>query len=122
MRRAFAPSVWAPLTAVLLVALTPLPPAHAQRNVGDHATFVYVSMAREQKIQTFRLEPTNGQLTAGKAIAVEGAPGALAVDLTRSVLFASLRTKTTLVSFRIRSDSGSICDRGENCDRSPERR
>jgi 6-phosphogluconolactonase len=72
------------------------------------ATFVYVSMAPEQKIQIYRLDPGSGKLTAVAAVAVEGTPGALAVDPQRKFLFASLRSTSTLASFRIDSRTGKL--------------
>jgi 6-phosphogluconolactonase len=71
-------------------------------------TFVYVSMAPEQKIQIYRLDPKDGKLTAVDAVAVEGAPGALAVDPQTKFLFASLRTNSTLASFRIDPATGKL--------------
>jgi 6-phosphogluconolactonase len=71
-------------------------------------TFVYVSMAPEQKIQVFRLDPKDGKLTAVEALAVEGAPGALGVDPKQQFLFASLRTNSTLASFRIDPATGKL--------------
>jgi 6-phosphogluconolactonase len=64
-------------------------------------TFLYVSMAPEQKIQLYRVDPQEGKLTAVDTLAVEGAPGALAVDPHKKFLFASLRTNNTLASFGI---------------------
>jgi 6-phosphogluconolactonase len=64
-------------------------------------TFVFVSMAPEKKIQVYRMEPKEGKLTAVNAVAVEGAPGALATDPQKKFLFASLRSNSTLASFRI---------------------
>ena len=72
------------------------------------AMFVYVSMAPEQKIQVYRLDPTEGKLTAVDAVSVKGAPGALAVDPERQFLFASLRTSSTLASFRIDPATGKL--------------
>jgi 6-phosphogluconolactonase len=71
-------------------------------------TFVYVSLAPEQKIQVFRLDPKDGKLAAVEAVAVEGAPGALAVDPHKKFLFASLRTTNSLASFRIDPDTGKL--------------
>jgi 6-phosphogluconolactonase len=71
-------------------------------------TFVYVSMAPEQKIQVYRLEPTRGNLTVVQTIAVKGEPGALAVDPRRKFLFASLRTTSSLASFRIDPATGKL--------------
>jgi len=71
-------------------------------------TFVYVSMAPEQKIQVYRLDPKEGRLTEVEAVAVEGAPGALGVDPQRKFLFASLRSNSSLASFRIDSSTGKL--------------
>src|SRR5262245_41432630 len=71
-------------------------------------TYVYVSMAPEQKIQVFRLDPEEGKLTPVETVAVEGAPGALAVDPQKKFLFASLRTNSTLASFRLDSATGKL--------------
>src|SRR5262249_36361070 len=73
---------------------------------GD--TFVYVSMAPEQKIQVFRLDPKEGKLTAVDAMAVDGEPGSLGVDPKNKFLLASLRTKTTLASFQIDPATGKL--------------
>jgi 6-phosphogluconolactonase len=67
-------------------------------------TFVYVSMAPEQKIQIYRLEPKDGTLIAVDTVALEGTPGALGTDPQKKFLFASLRTNSTLASFRIGAD------------------
>lgn len=71
------------------------------------ATFVYVSMAPEKKIQIFRLE-AEGKLVPVEQTDVTGNPGALAVDPTRAFLFASLRDTGELVSFRIDAASGKL--------------
>src|SRR5262245_4429286 len=71
-------------------------------------TFLYVSMAPEQKIQVYRLDPKDGKLTAEEAVAVEGTPGALAVDPQKKFLFASLRSNSTLASFRIDPATGKL--------------
>jgi 6-phosphogluconolactonase len=70
--------------------------------------FVYVSLAPEQEIRVYRLEPIGGKLAAVETIAVEGAPGALAVDPERRILFASLRTTSSLASFRIDPETGKL--------------
>jgi 6-phosphogluconolactonase len=72
------------------------------------ATFVYVSMAPEQKIQIFKLDPKDGALTPVDALTVEGAPGALNADPKKKYLFASLRTTSSLASFRIDSATGKL--------------
>jgi 6-phosphogluconolactonase len=97
------------LHSLFLVTLLTMPRAHAQDQVDDPAaTCVYVSMAPEQKIQIFRLEPAEGRLTPVEAIALEGAPGALAVDPKTKFLFASLRSNATLASFLIDPATGKL--------------
>ena len=71
-------------------------------------TFVYVSMAPEQKIQIYRLDPDSGKLTAVDTVAVAGTPGALAIDPQKKYLFASLRSANTLASFRIDPRTGKL--------------
>jgi 6-phosphogluconolactonase len=72
------------------------------------ATFVYVSKSAEQQIQIYRLNEEDGSLVATATIAVEGAPGALTVDATRRFLFASLRSTSSLASFRIDPATGGL--------------
>src|SRR5262249_47734804 len=71
-------------------------------------TVVYVSMAPEKKIQVYRLEEKEGKLTPVATVAVEGTPGALAVDPGKRFLFASLRDTSTLASFRIDPATGKL--------------
>lgn len=71
-------------------------------------TMVYVSMAPEQRIQVYRLDADDGKLTAVETVAVVGEPGSLAVDPQRKFLFASLRSNSTLASFRIDPTTGRL--------------
>jgi 6-phosphogluconolactonase len=71
-------------------------------------TFLYVSMAPEQKIQVYRLDPVDGKLTPVESVAVEGTPGSLGVDPQKKFLFASLRSNSTLASFRIDPATGKL--------------
>jgi 6-phosphogluconolactonase len=71
-------------------------------------TFVYVSMAPEQKIQAYRLDRETGALRAATTAAVEAAPGSLTVDPRKQFLFASLRSNSTLASFRIDPETGKL--------------
>lgn len=71
-------------------------------------TILYISMAPEQKIQIFRLDPADGKLTAVDAVKVNGAPGSLAVDPHKRFLFASLRTTNSLASFAIDQATGKL--------------
>ncbi len=71
-------------------------------------TFVYVSMAPEQQIQVYRLDPADGKLIPVERVKVQGAPGSLGVDPQKRSLFASLRTNSTLASFRIDPATGKL--------------
>ncbi len=71
-------------------------------------TYVYVSMAPEQKIQIFRMDPGDGKLTPVEALAVDGTPGSLGVDPRRKYLLASLRSSSKLASFQIDPASGKL--------------
>lgn len=71
-------------------------------------TIVYVSMAPEQKIQSYRLDAKDGKLTVLEGTAVDGTPGSLAVDPSKKLLFASLRSNSTLASFRIDAATGKL--------------
>jgi 6-phosphogluconolactonase len=71
-------------------------------------TFVYVSMAPEQKIQVYRLDPKDGKLTAVETVSVAATPGCLSVDPSKKFLFASLRSNSTLGSFQIDPSSGKL--------------
>jgi 6-phosphogluconolactonase len=94
---------WLPLTMAVVQAEDRAGSASA---TGD--SFVYVSMAPEQKIQIYRFDPTAATLTAVETAAVEGSPGALGVDPTKKFLFASLRSNSTLDSFRIDAATGEL--------------
>jgi 6-phosphogluconolactonase len=72
------------------------------------ATFVYVSKSPEQQIQVFRLNPDDGSLTPTATVDVEGTPGCLTVDAEKQYLFASLRSTTSLASFRIDPSLGDL--------------
>ncbi len=88
------------LMAAILLSITAM--------TADAAIYVYVSMAAEQRIQIYRLDPNSGSLSAVDGIAVDGAPGCLAVRPGGQFLFASLRTTSSLASFRIDQRTGKL--------------
>jgi 6-phosphogluconolactonase len=71
-------------------------------------TYVYVSLAPEQTIQVFRLDPADGSLTPVDKLAVDGAPGALCVSPDKRTLFASLRTTFKLASCQLDPATGKL--------------
>ena len=64
-------------------------------------TFVYVSVAGENRIAIYEADASTGQLTAEGSVAADGGPGSLATDPDRRFLFASLRSTSQLASYRI---------------------
>ena len=99
MQRFWLSTTLSPLS-ILCCLLAMLSTSHA-------ATYVYVSMAPEQKILVYRLEET-GTLTVVDSLLVDGSPGSLTTDPQRRHLFASLRTNSTLASFRIDPATGKL--------------
>lgn len=71
-------------------------------------TYVYVSQASEQTIWVAKLNTKDGTLTEVQKVAVDGAPGSLTVDPKKKTLYVSLRTNSTLASFRVDSATGML--------------
>ena len=71
---------------------------------SDH---VYVSLMGDEKIAFFGLD-SDGTLVRRGELAVRGEPGALATDPDRKFLFASIRSRGELASFRFTGNSGEI--------------
>ena len=71
-------------------------------------TYAYVSISREDKILTFRMDPESGKLTPLRDVAIAGGPSALAVDPESRFLYASLRSSSEIASFRIDPISGDL--------------
>lgn len=94
-------------------------------------TFVYLSIAGEEKIavyvinQTFRrktplFNPSslkslgdNGELLHKSDVKVHGAPGSLVLSPDRKFLYASLRTQNKVGSFRVDPENGGLTPIGE---------
>lgn len=92
--------------SALALSVLPAPGALAD-------TFAYVSLAGDSKIAIYRMDAQSGKLTRTGEVAVEGAPGALAVDPDRKYLFASLRPGKGLASFRIDPGTGQLTPIGK---------
>lgn len=100
--------IWRGISMVFALAAPPPMIAAGQSETPAASTYVYVSMAPEQKIQVYRLDGSNGTLNAVETMAVEGTPGALAVDPKKKILFASHRSTSTLASYRIDAATGKL--------------
>ena len=70
-------------------------------------SFVYVSVSGEKKIAVLKMA-NDGSLTRLKDVEPPGAPGPMAVDMKRKVLFASLRSSSQLASFRLDAATGGL--------------
>lgn len=71
-------------------------------------SFVYVSVAGENRIAVYELDETSGELTLQGSTEVSGGPGSLAVSPNQKFLFASIRSVGNLASFRLDAESGSL--------------
>ncbi len=69
---------------------------------------VYVSLAGEDKISIYALDPDTGQLTPQQDVPVSSAPGPLAVDPTHGFMYAGLRSTRELATFTVDPDTGHL--------------
>jgi len=71
-------------------------------------TYLYVSVAGEQKIAVYAIDAAGGELTHRTDVATDGEPGALTFDPSRKFLFAAIRSAGNLASFRIDHPTGEL--------------
>jgi len=80
--------------------------------IGSRTTcgesFVYVSLAGENRIAIYNLNDQTAELTPCGTAKVDGGPGSLTTDPSRKFLFASIRSVGKLASFRIHAQDGSL--------------
>ena len=69
---------------------------------------VYISIAGEDKISTFTMQPDTGKLLFQDDVEVGGSPGPLVVHLERGFLYAGIRSTCHISSFRIEPSTGSL--------------
>lgn len=70
--------------------------------------YVYVSLAGENKLSIYGMDPGTGKLRFREDVALSGGPGPLAVDPGRRFLYAGIRSTQEISSFRIDRNSGSL--------------
>ncbi len=68
----------------------------------------YISIAGENKISTFTMQPDTGKLLFQEDVAVSGSAGPLVVHPDRSFLYAGLRSTREISSFRIDQSTGGL--------------
>jgi 6-phosphogluconolactonase len=72
-------------------------------------TFVYISVAADNRLAVYHLDTQTGKLTHQSDCKIaDGQPGALIVDHQKQFLFAAIRSTGKLASFRIDSTSGKL--------------
>ena len=69
---------------------------------------VYVSVAGENRIAVYARETGTGELTHQSDTRINGEPGALTVNSTRTLVFASIRSTGHLTSFRRDPTTGDL--------------
>lgn len=70
-------------------------------------TFVYVSVAGDQRIAVYQMDAA-GKLTHRSNAKTDGEPGALVVDPQRRFLFVGMRSTGNLSAFRIDAKTGKL--------------
>ncbi len=91
-------SLWLSLVMFTLIGST----------ARGRSPFVHVSLAKENRIVTYQLNPRDGGLNEIDSVLVSGGPGALAVHPTRPIIYASIRTVGNLASFRVDQTTGKL--------------
>jgi 6-phosphogluconolactonase len=71
-------------------------------------SFVYVSVAGENRIAVYSRDPATGQLTHRSDVSLSGEPGALAASHDGKSLFASIRSTGQLASFGVEGATGRL--------------
>ena len=68
----------------------------------------YISIAGEDRIAIWAIDPETGRLRFQEDIPIGGGPGPMATDPTGSLLYAGLRSSSQMASFRIAPSTGSL--------------
>src|SRR5712692_3346183 len=73
---------------------------------------LYVCLQDEDKIVTFTMDATTGQLTPTAAVPVAGGPSVLALSPDRQVLYVGQRGQPAISSFRVDHTTGGLTSQG----------
>ena len=80
---------------------------------GNKMTYyAYISIAGENKISIFKMNPDTGKLLFQNDVALSGGPGPLAVDPEFKFLYAGIRSNHEISSFRIDHNTGGLSNIG----------
>ena len=70
--------------------------------------YAYISIAGENKISIFKMNPDTGKLLFQGDVATNGSPGPLAVEPEQKVLYAGIRSSRQISSFQINQSTGGL--------------
>ena len=79
-----------------------------KREKMDMKHKVYLSIAGENKISIYNMNPETGKLQLQEDVVLDGGPGPLAVDPDTKFLYAGVRSNREISSFRIDQRTGSL--------------
>jgi 6-phosphogluconolactonase len=83
--------------------------ANFSKRGSDFMPFhMYVSVQNDDRIVRFLMNPETGSLQPQKTVEVAGGPAPLAINPTRTVLYAGLRRDCRLLSFNIDQVTGEL--------------
>jgi 6-phosphogluconolactonase len=82
--------------------------AIASFTAGAASTVVYVANGGTKDISVFHLDTASGALTARGTVALEGAPGPLAISPDHKFLYAALRPTKGVQTLRVDAASGAL--------------
>src|SRR5215510_11724398 len=90
-----------------------VPPRDPLRAGGHQMPYaLYACPQDENKIATFTMDATTGQLTPTATVPVAGGPSGLALSLDRHVLYVGQREQPAISSFRIEPATGGLTLQG----------
>lgn len=72
------------------------------------AYYVYVSIAGEDRVDVYSMDPSSGSLDKRHEVALSGAPGGIAADPQLRFLYIARRGISEIASFAVNHDDGSL--------------
>jgi len=72
------------------------------------AYYVYVSIAGEDRVDVYTMDPSSGSLDRKHQVPLSGAPGGIAADPQRRFFYIARRGRSELASFAVNASDGSL--------------
>ena len=85
--------------------IKPDPEGSTQRKM---AYYVYVSIARDEKVNVYSMDERTGALDLKHAVPLTGGPGGIAINPSKQFLYVARRGASQLASFAIDQSDGSL--------------